>query len=122
MAVQHALGQQPDQNQHPDHGHVLRVAPGPRCDAALPCRGRQQAQRLAQYLDVGRGVAIRPAAGTWTTFDLPTRGTEARHISLLENDGKTQVVIPYSRTSKVAVMTFRTESDLAALKAEAERP
>lgn len=63
-----------------------------------------------------------PAAGTWTTFDLPTRGTEARHISLLENDGKTQVVIPYSRTSKVAVMTFRTESDLAALKAEAERP
>jgi hypothetical protein len=53
---------------------------------------------------------------------LPTRGTEARHISLLENDGKMQVVIPYSRTSKVAVMTFRTESDLAALKAEAERP
>ena len=63
-----------------------------------------------------------PAAGTWTTFDLPTRGTEARHISLLENDGKVQVVIPYSRTSKVAVMTFRTESDLAALKAETERP
>ena len=65
-----------------------------------------------------------PAAGTWTTFDLPTRGTEARHISLLENDGKVQVVIPYSRTSKVAVMTLRRPKNptLPRSEAEAERP
>jgi streptogramin lyase len=62
-----------------------------------------------------------PTANQWTTFDLPTRGTEARHISVLEQDGKMQVVIPYSRNSKVAVMTFRSEADLAALKAQAER-
>jgi streptogramin lyase len=62
-----------------------------------------------------------PSANTWTTFDLPTRGTEARYISLLERDGAMQVIIPYSRTSKVAVMTFRTEADLAALKKEAGR-
>ena len=61
-----------------------------------------------------------PAADKWTTFDLPTRGTEARYISLLEKDGKMEVVIPYSRTSKVAVMTFRSEVDLAALKAQAD--
>jgi virginiamycin B lyase len=61
-----------------------------------------------------------PATGKWTTFDLPTRGTEARYISLLEKDGKMEVVIPYSRTSKVAVMTFRSEADLAALKAQAQ--
>ena len=60
-----------------------------------------------------------PAANKWTTFDLPTRGTEARYISLLERDGKMEVVLPYSRTSKVAVMTFRSEADLAALKAQA---
>ncbi|HEY6259380.1 MAG TPA: carboxypeptidase regulatory-like domain-containing protein [Xanthobacteraceae bacterium] len=60
-----------------------------------------------------------PASGKWTTFDLPTRGTEARYISLLERDGKMEVVLPYSRTSKVAVMTFRNEADLAALKAQA---
>jgi streptogramin lyase len=60
-----------------------------------------------------------PAANKWTTFDLPTRGTEARYISLLEKDGKMEVVIPYSRESKVAVMTFRSEADLAALKAQA---
>jgi sugar lactone lactonase YvrE len=61
-----------------------------------------------------------PKANKWTTFDLPTRGTEARYISLLEKGGKMEVVIPYSRTSKVAVMTFRSEADLAALKAQAE--
>jgi streptogramin lyase len=62
-----------------------------------------------------------PASNSWTTFDLPTRGTEARYISLLERGGAMQVVIPYSRTSKVAVMTFRSEADLAALKNQAER-
>jgi streptogramin lyase len=62
-----------------------------------------------------------PSANAWTTFDLPTRGTEARYISLLERDGAMQVVIPYSRTSKVAVMTFRSEADLAALKAQVGR-
>jgi streptogramin lyase len=60
-----------------------------------------------------------PAANKWTTFDLPTRGTEARYISLLEKDGKMEVVVPYSRTSKVAVMTFRSEADLAALREQA---
>ncbi len=59
-----------------------------------------------------------PATSKWTTFDLPTRGTEARYISLLERDGKMEVVLPYSRTSKVAVMTFRSEADLQALKAQ----
>ena len=62
-----------------------------------------------------------PAASKWTIFDLPTRGTESRYISLLEQDGKMQIVIPYSRTRKVAVMTVRSESDLQALKGQAER-
>ena len=57
--------------------------------------------------------------GKWTLFDLPTRGSETRYISLLERDGKMQVVLPYSRTRKVAVMTFRSEADLQALKAQA---
>jgi sugar lactone lactonase YvrE len=61
-----------------------------------------------------------PAAGKWTTFDLPTRGTEARYISLTEKDGKMEVIIPYSRTSKVAVMSFRSEADLEALKKQAQ--
>ncbi|HEX9462733.1 MAG TPA: carboxypeptidase regulatory-like domain-containing protein [Alphaproteobacteria bacterium] len=62
-----------------------------------------------------------PAAGKWTLFDLPGRGTEARYISLLEQNGSMQVVVPCSRTSKIAVMTFRSDADLQAAKAQAGR-
>jgi len=62
-----------------------------------------------------------PAANHWTTFDLPTRGSEVRYVSLLEQDGKMQVVLPYFRARKVAVMSFRSEEDMAALKAETGR-
>ena len=61
-----------------------------------------------------------PAGGQWTLFDLPTRGAEPRYISLLERDGVTQVVIPYFRARKVAVMTLRSEQDLHALRARAQ--
>jgi virginiamycin B lyase len=60
-----------------------------------------------------------PAADKWTTFDLPTRGTEARYVSLLERDGKVEVVIPYSRTSKVAVMTPRSQAEIDTLQKQA---
>jgi len=60
-------------------------------------------------------------AGKWTVFHLPTRGTESRYISILEQDGKVQVAVPYSRTRKVALMTVRSESEMQALKAQAER-
>ena len=63
-----------------------------------------------------------PSTSKWTLFDLPNRGTETRYISLLEREGQPmQVIIPYSRTRKVAVMTVRSEADLAALKAQAGR-
>jgi hypothetical protein len=67
-------------------------------------------------------VKYDPAASKWTAFDLPTRGTESRYLSLLEKDGKLQVVVPYSRARKVAVMTIRSEADMQALKSQAERP
>ena len=58
----------------------------------------------------------------WTLFDLPTRGTETRHISILEREGHPlQVVVPYDRTRKVGVMTPRTEAEIAALKAQVGR-
>jgi streptogramin lyase len=62
-----------------------------------------------------------PAAKAWTYFDLPRRGTEIRHISLSERDGRVQVVLPVYRTSQLAVMSLRSEADLQALKAQAER-
>ena len=61
-----------------------------------------------------------PASGQWTLFDLPTRGSEPRYISLFEGNGVTQVVIPYFRARKVAIMTLRSEQDLDALRARAQ--
>jgi streptogramin lyase len=69
------------------------------------------ADRIAKY---------DPAKGQWTMFDLPTRGTEIRHISLLEKDGVTKVTVPIYRDSKMGVMTLRSEADIAALKAQAK--
>jgi streptogramin lyase len=70
-----------------------------------------------------RVLRYNPQTSTWTAFDLPTRGAEPRYVSLLERDGQaTQVVLPYFRARKVAVMTLRSEADLQALKAQATRP
>ena len=70
-----------------------------------------------------RVVRYDPKTSTWTAFDLPTRGAEPRYVSLLERDGApTQVVLPYFRARKVAVMTLRSDADLQALKAQASRP
>jgi streptogramin lyase len=63
-----------------------------------------------------RIVKLDPAANAWTVFDLPVRGTEIRHISLLERGDKLYVVVPVYRTSQMGVMTVRSEAELAALK------
>jgi hypothetical protein len=49
-------------------------------------------------------------------FDLPVRGTEIRHIAMLERGDKIQVVMPVYRSSQMGVMTLRSEAELAALK------
>jgi len=60
--------------------------------------------------------------GQWTLFDLPTRGTESRHISILEREGQPlRVVIPYERARKVAVLTPRSEAEIQALKSQTGR-
>ena len=64
-----------------------------------------------------------PATSQWTLFDLPNRGTESRHLSLLEREGQPmQVIVPYYRTRKVAVITPRSEADIEALRTQASRP
>jgi streptogramin lyase len=69
-----------------------------------------------------RVMRYDPSTSTWTAFDLPTRGAEPRYVSLLERDGAPmQVVLPYFRARKVAVMTLRGEANLTALKAQAGR-
>jgi hypothetical protein len=49
------------------------------------------------------------------------RGTEIRHIALDERSGRTQVIVPVYRTNQMGVMTVRSEAELTALKAQAQR-
>jgi streptogramin lyase len=63
-------------------------------------------------------LRYNPQTETWTAFDLPTRG-ETRYVSLLEKDGAMQVVVPEYRALKIAVMSFRSEADMAAAKTKA---
>jgi len=54
-----------------------------------------------------RVMRYDPATKSWTAFDLPTRGSEPRYISVHEQQGQMQVVLPYFRARKIAVMTLR---------------
>ena len=65
-----------------------------------------------------RSSGTSPAANRFTMFDIPVHGTEARHISLLEQNGQLHVVIPVYRTNQMGVMTVRSEADLQALRAQ----
>jgi streptogramin lyase len=60
-----------------------------------------------------------PKANSFTAFDIPTRGSEVRYVSLYEKGGQMKVVLPSYRTRKVTVMAFRSEADIAAAKAQA---
>jgi streptogramin lyase len=65
---------------------------------------------------------FNPSTSQWTLFDLPNRGTESRHIALFERDGQPlQVIVPYYRTRKVAVVTPRSEAEIDALRKQAGR-
>ncbi len=65
-------------------------------------------------------VKFDPSANKWTTFELPVRGTEIRHISLADIGGKSYVVVPVYRSSQMAKMTVRSEAELAELKAKVQ--
>ena len=67
-----------------------------------------------------RIVKLDPATNAWTTFDLPVRGTEIRHIALLERGGKLQVVMPVYRTNQMGVMMVRSDAEMKELKARAQ--
>jgi streptogramin lyase len=62
-------------------------------------------------------MRLEPQSGAWTAFDLPSLGAETRYLSLDEHGGGLRVVLPYSRTMKVAVMGFRTEAEIEATRA-----
>ena len=109
-------------DRHPDAGDHLR--PAARSDrrcSPITWRSTRTTRCGATCGPTTRSPEYDPASGKWTIFDLPVRGTEIRHISLDERDGRTQVIVPVYRTNQMGVMTVRSEAELAALKAQAQR-
>ncbi|WP_159077586.1 carboxypeptidase regulatory-like domain-containing protein [Polynucleobacter rarus] len=53
-----------------------------------------------------------PEQKQWAFFDLPVRATEIRHLSVLDKNGKFEVVVPVYRTNQMGVMTLRSEKQL----------
>jgi streptogramin lyase len=55
-----------------------------------------------------RIVKFDPATERFTEYDLPTRGTESRHIYADNQTDPPTIWIPYDRTNKIARIQFRT--------------
>lgn len=62
-----------------------------------------------------------PKTEKWLRYDLPTLGTEAHGLQVTTVNGRTQVTAPYFAAGKTAKLEFRTQAELNALKAEAQR-
>jgi streptogramin lyase len=61
-----------------------------------------------------------PATGKWIEYMLPTHGAETRHIAIDDRQYPPVVAVPYSRSSKVALLRFRTKQDLQVLRAQVQ--
>ncbi len=72
-------------------------------------------------MDDDRVMKYDPKTMRWTAFALPTLGAESRYLSLLERDGRLQVIVPYSRARKIARMTIRSAEEIQALKDQVQQ-
>jgi streptogramin lyase len=66
-------------------------------------------------------IKFDPKTSKWTEYPFPTLGAETRYISMLEHDGKMEIILPYSRARRVARMTLRSKEDIQALKQQVQQ-
>jgi streptogramin lyase len=66
-------------------------------------------------------IKFDPKSSKWTEYPFPTLGAETRYVSMVERDGKMEIILPYSRARRVARMTFRSKEDMQALKQQAQQ-
>jgi streptogramin lyase len=97
------------------------IVPLPNQDSQYPYHAQVDSRHnvWVNMMNADQVMRYDPSSQKATYFDLPNHGAETRYVSLDERGGKMKVVMPYSRTSKIAVMTFRSPADMAAAKAQA---
>jgi len=72
-----------DQHAHPGTSTI-----GCAAAQALSRGGRLPPQRLAQHLDDRQVLRYDPKADAFTAFDIPTRGSEVRYVSVYERTAR----------------------------------
>ncbi len=98
------------------------LVPLPRPDAQQPYQAAVDSRHnvWTNLMNADEVLKFDPKTSQWTEYQLPTLGAETRYFSILERNGAMQVILPYSRTRKVARMTFRTKEEIQALKNQAQ--
>jgi len=101
----------------------VTIVPLPRPDAMQPYHATVDKDHnvWVNAMNADEVLRFNPTTSEWTEFPLPTLGAETRYMSLLEQDGSMQVILPYSRTRKVARMTFRSRQEIQALKVQVQQ-
>jgi streptogramin lyase len=60
-------------------------------------------------INLDRIVRFDPKTERFTEFQLPTRGTEVRHIQVDNRTNPPTIWVPYNRVNKVVRLQFRTQ-------------
>jgi streptogramin lyase len=99
------------------------LVPLPRPDAQQPYQAAVDSHHnvWTNLMNADEVLKFDPTTSQWTEYQLPTLGAETRYFSLLERDGAMQVILPYSRTRKVARMTFRSREQMQALEKQVQQ-
>ena len=105
--------------------HTLKttIVPLPKPDVQQPYHATIDSKHnvWVNLMNSDEVARFDPSTSTWTEFPFPTLGGETRYVSVLEKDGTTQVILPYSRARKVARMVLRSKEDIQALKNQVNR-
>jgi hypothetical protein len=100
----------------------VTMIPLPRADVQQPYQAAVDKDHNVwiNLMNSDEVIKFDPKTSKWTEYPLPTLGAEARYISLLEHNGKMEIILPYSRARKVARMTVRSKEEIQALKQQVQ--
>ena len=101
----------------------VTMIPLPRADVQQPYQAAVDKDHNVwiNLMNSDEVIKFDPKTSKWTEYPFPTLGGEARYISLLEHNGKMEVILPYSRARKVARMTVRSKEEIQALKQQVQQ-
>jgi streptogramin lyase len=101
----------------------VTIVPLPRPDSQEPYQAAVDKDHnvWVNLMNSDEVIKYDPKTSQWTEYPFPTLGAETRYVSLLERNGKMEIILPYSRARRVARMSFRSKEDIQALKQQVQQ-